>query len=51
MKLTSDIIQGFVNSVLSSKFDDATSSPDFHKECWELCTSDYPLVAISAPRG
>lgn len=50
-KLSSDVIQGFVNSVLSSKFDEATTSPDFHKECWDLCTSDYPLVAIAAPRG
>ena len=51
MKLDSQILQGFVNTILSSKFDQATESPDFHKEAWQLCCSGFPLVAIAAPRG
>jgi len=49
--LNADIVQGFVNTILSSKFDGATESPAFHRECWELCTSKAPMVAIAAPRG
>lgn len=49
--LNSTTISGFVRTILSSKFDNATETPDFHKEAWELCTSKFPLVAISAPRG
>lgn len=49
--LTANTIQGFVRTVLSSKFDGATESPDFHKEMWEMFCSKHPQVAISAPRG
>jgi len=51
MKLTADVIEGFVGSILSSKFDTAVASPDFHKEGWQLLTSKERLVAIAAPRG
>lgn len=51
MKLTADVVAGFVGSVLSSRFDGQSSSPDFHHECWELCCSDEKFVAIAAPRG
>lgn len=51
MKVTSEIIQGFVGSVLSSRFDGQAATPDFHKECWELCCSPEKFVAIAAPRG
>lgn len=49
--LTATTIQGFVRTVLSSKFDGATESPDFHKEMWEMFCSKQPLVAVAAPRG
>lgn len=49
--LTSDVISGFVGSVLGSRFDGRTESASFHKECWELCTSKERFVAIAAPRG
>lgn len=49
--LTAKAVSGFVRTVLSSKFDEATESPDFHKELWELFCSKHPLVAASAPRG
>lgn len=51
MKLTADVIEGFVKAVLLKHFDDPSPTPDFHKELWELCCSDHPLVAIAAPRG
>lgn len=51
MKLSSDVIAGFVGAVLASQFDGQAASPPFHKECWELCTSDTKYVAIAAPRG
>lgn len=51
MKLNSDVIQGFVGSVLASRFDGQAASPPFHKECWDLCTSSDKYVAIAAPRG
>jgi hypothetical protein len=49
--LTPEAIEGFVKTVLSSKFDDAVTTPDFHKEAWKLCCSRFPMVAIAAPRG
>jgi predicted phage terminase large subunit-like protein len=51
MKLTADVIQGFVGAVLASQFDGQAASPPFHKECWELCCSNEKYVAIAAPRG
>ena len=51
MKLTTEIIEGFVGSVLAKRFDDAVETPQFHKELWELACSDHQFVAIAAPRG
>jgi predicted phage terminase large subunit-like protein len=51
MQLTADVIAGFVGGVLAGRFDGQAASPDFHKECWELCCSDEKFVAIAAPRG
>lgn len=51
MKLNATVIEGFVGSVLSSKFDNATQTPDFHKEGWQLFTSPERYVAMAAPRG
>lgn len=51
MNLNADVVAGFVGSVLASRFDGQSSSPDFHKECWELCTGPDKFVAMAAPRG
>jgi predicted phage terminase large subunit-like protein len=51
MALDSQTIQGFVQSLLIHKFDNATEIPQCHKEWWELCTSTHRYVAIAAPRG
>lgn len=51
VKLTAELIEGFVGSILSAGFDAPAPTPLFHRELWELCCSDSPLVAIAAPRG
>lgn len=51
MKVTPDMVQGFVSSILSQGFDGAVDSPEFHREVWELCCSEQRYVAIAAPRG
>ena len=50
-KVTADVVQGFVGSVLSSRFDGQSASPPFHRECWELCCGKDQFVAVAAPRG
>jgi hypothetical protein len=51
MLLTKEVIKGFVTTVLSSKFDEPTETPQFHEEAWDLCCSKKQLVALAAPRG
>lgn len=51
IKLTADIIESFTQTLLASTFDTPTKTPEFHKELWELCCKESPLVAIAAPRG
>ena len=51
IKLTSDIIKGFVGTCLIKRFDEASQIPKFHEEMWDLCCSDSKFVAIAAPRG
>ncbi len=51
MKLTSQIIHGFSESLLSKKYFERKATPSCHLEWWDLCCSDHPLVAIAAPRG
>lgn len=49
--LNENVIQGFVGSILAKRFDGQVASPEFHRECWELCTSPNKFVAIAAPRA
>ena len=49
--LTADVVRGVVGSLISGSFDEATESPEFHEECWKLCCSKHPKVAVAAPRG
>ncbi len=51
MKLTSDVIEGFAKACLVQHFDKPSATPQFHRELWELCCSDNPLIAVAAPRG
>ena len=50
-KLNWRTIAGFTQSVLALRYDDPKPIPDHHNEMWDLCTSDFPQVAIAAPRG
>ena len=49
--LTAKVVEGFVTSCLSKKFDAGVATPDCHREWWEMATSKDKLVAIAAPRG
>jgi predicted phage terminase large subunit-like protein len=49
--LTGEVLEGFVNSVLASRFDQAAPTPNCHREWWSLCTGKDRFVAIAAPRG
>ena len=51
MKITADVIEGFVGGCLAKNFHHQVASPICHKEWWELCCSDDKYVAIAAPRG
>lgn len=46
-----DAILGFTGGILLNRFDEPRPIPDFHLDLWRLCESDYPQVAIAAPRG
>jgi predicted phage terminase large subunit-like protein len=48
--LSAAVIQGFSASLLQRNFDAAVKSPQCHMEWWELFCSDWPQVAIAAPR-
>jgi predicted phage terminase large subunit-like protein len=50
IKLDSATIEGFAGSCLVPYFDNPTPFKDFHRELWELCTSNERFVAICAPR-
>ena len=49
--LTGDVIYGFTNALLLSRFDKPQPTPDFHIELWDLVTKPNEFVAIAAPRG
>jgi predicted phage terminase large subunit-like protein len=49
--LTAPVVEGFVGSILASKFDDAVKTPEFHREGWRLFCSKDKMVALAAPRG
>ena len=49
-RLNAEVMEGFVNSVLRKNFDKPAPTPTFHKEIWELVTSNNKQVAIAAPR-
>lgn len=50
-KVTPDVIEGFVRTLLIKSFDNPVEIPECHKEWWEACCSPHKFVAIAAPRG
>lgn len=51
VELNSEIIEGFCASILRKRFDNATKTPQFHRELWDLFCSPDKYVAAAAPRG
>lgn len=51
IQLSKELIYGFVNGLLASKFDQQVATPEFHLELWDLMCSQKERVAIAAPRG
>ncbi len=49
--LDAEAVNGITLGLLAAKYDNPKPIPPFHKEMWELCTSDKAKVAIAAPRG
>lgn len=50
--LNSNVIKGFVQSLLAKKFDGASDIPSFHEEWWDMaCDTQHRFVAIAAPRS
>src|SRR6266702_3425871 len=50
MKLTAELVEGFLNSLLKSKLEDAADTPQCHRDWWQMCCSTDKFVAIAAPR-
>jgi len=51
VKITADMLKGFVGSLIQKDLDGAAATPQCHMEWWELCCSPATYVAIAAPRG
>lgn len=51
MQLTAEDIEALSAVYLSPRYDDASATPDFHREGWALYSSDAPRVALAAPRS
>lgn len=49
-KLTAQLVEAFAGIYLSARYDDPMPTPSFHREIWELYTSDYPSCGAVAPR-
>lgn len=50
MKLSAQLIEAFAGTFLSPMYDNASPTPDFHRQGWSLYCSDAPLAGIAAPR-
>jgi predicted phage terminase large subunit-like protein len=44
-------VEGFSRQYLVSRYDSPRAIPGAHREWWALCMSEWPQVAIAAPRG
>ena len=51
VKFCGEVVEGFTQAYLMSKFDDPVPTPEFHRELWDLFCDPHPRVAIAAPRG
>lgn len=44
------LIEAFAGTFLSPRYDNPCPTPDFHRQAWELYSSDHPAVCVVAPR-
>lgn len=51
IKITADMLKGFVATLIQKDLDGAAPTPQCHMEWWDLCCSPSTFVAIAAPRG
>ena len=51
VKITAEMLKGFVASLIQKDFDSAAETPECHMAWCELCCSLDTYVAIAAPRG
>ena len=51
MKINSTHVKAISEGFLKKNYEAAKAIPNFHEEMWQLFCSDYPKVAIAAPRG
>ncbi len=51
MKLTAELVESFAGVFLSSRYDVLKPTPQFHRDCWKLYTSDVKSAMVIAPRG
>ncbi len=49
--ITAEIVEGLSNAFLCRSYDSPAPTPEFHREMWGMCCSEYKFVAIAAPRG
>lgn len=49
--LNAQTIEGFCKGLLRARFDNATETPNFHRELWELFCRKEKYIAAAAPRG
>ncbi len=49
--LSAEVVEGCVHAFLQRSFDNPAPTPEFHRELWNMCCSDYKFVAVAAPRG
>lgn len=50
VKLTAELVESFAGLFLSADYDQASRTPDFHREAWALYCSDAPSACVAAPR-
>ena len=50
VKLSANLVEALAGTFLSPRYDDPRPTPQFHRECWELYSSDYPACMAIAPR-
>ncbi len=51
VKLTWELVEVVAAAFLSPLYDEASPTPPFHREIWDLYCSDAPACAIAAPRS